>query len=249
MQVASAAAHYADSDSDVSEMSSSLQQPCTSSDDSDSDDGMQPGVDAALVARRRLANRRAAALGSSSSISTEGHSSSCGSGRELELLCGLRSKDGSVALTIPGSSTSGNGSRYGGTPQGRIGLNNLGNTCFMNSILQCLNCCPDLVVSLLGEHSSSGGSKCGSLNGAVQWRPKATVGPAFCELLRDMWQLQQGGTSVNRHVGAVSPRRFLTAVSAADDRWGDGQQQDSQEFLHSLLEQLQVSMRGNCSMC
>jgi ubiquitin C-terminal hydrolase len=62
-----------------------------------------------------------------------------------------------------------------------------------------------------------------------------------------MWSQQQqhsGGDAAagaRRRGCAVSPRPFLEAVSSADERWGDGCQQDSQEFLHSLLEQLQVS--------
>jgi ubiquitin C-terminal hydrolase len=38
-------------------------------------------------------------------------------------------------------------------------------------------------------------------------------------------------------------------VSSADERWGDGCQQDSQEFLHSLLEQLQVGAYAAVFKC
>ena len=34
--------------------------------------------------------------------------------------------------------------------------------------------------------------------------------------------------------------RFLRAAGDHDSRWGDGRQHDAQEFLHSILEQMQV---------
>ncbi len=41
---------------------------------------------------------------------------------------------------------------------------------------------------------------------------------------------------------SVNPSRFLRHVAKHDSRWGEGYQQDSQEFLHSLLEALRVSV-------
>jgi ubiquitin C-terminal hydrolase len=64
------------------------------------------------------------------------------------------------------------------------------------------------------------------------WKPKASVAPAFSELLTQMWSRS------NR--GAVNPTNFLNKVARYDSRWGEGRQHDSQEFLHSLLAALQV---------
>jgi ubiquitin C-terminal hydrolase len=45
----------------------------------------------------------------------------------------------------------------------------------------------------------------------------------------------------------VSLRRVLLAMAALhDERWGDKMQQDAQEFLHGLLNQLQVMNAENC---
>lgn len=38
----------------------------------------------------------------------------------------------------------------------------------------------------------------------------------------------------------MSPRQFMHSMSKMDARWGDGSQQDSQEFMHALLEALQT---------
>ncbi len=37
----------------------------------------------------------------------------------------------------------------------------------------------------------------------------------------------------------MSPSAFLRTLGRSDGRWGDGSQQDAQEFLHALLEALQ----------
>eukprot|EP00775_Hariotina_reticulata_P007492 gene7492-7701_t len=141
----------------------------------------------------------------------------------------------------------------------------------MNSILQCLNCLPELVAALVARPTSNssvpestGGSSRQQLAASrmlqclskqsSHWNAKASVGPAFCDLLQQMW----GGARLPQATGfftparraaaggcggaaaVLSPRCLLRALAAADERWGEGRQQDSQEFLHSLLELLQT---------
>ncbi len=61
------------------------------------------------------------------------------------------------------------------------------------------------------------------------------VAPAYSGLVRDMIGGSPGG--------CVNPSAFVRKVSKHDSRWGDGRQQDSQEFLSSLLEALQVGYK------
>jgi hypothetical protein len=173
-------------------------------------------------------------------------------------------------------------------PLGCCGLQNPNNYCYQNTALQLLCCVPELVGPLLGPHavqllqgaaashaaSSSGSSSVqGALLAAaraahvgVQWVPRATVGPAFQALVREMWGCGQGGQGSTQGMGSSSfhsrqaghkaqPRQqqqqrvsacmkaLREAMAKVDpfNRWGNGQQQDCTEFALALLQQLHVS--------
>ncbi|XP_068172910.1 ubiquitin carboxyl-terminal hydrolase 2-like isoform X2 [Antennarius striatus] len=106
--------------------------------------------------------------------------------------------------------------------QGLVGLKNLGNTCFMNSILQCLSNTHNLRDYCL--HSSHRRD----LNNNS--RTNTALMEEFAKLLQTMW------TSSSSE--AVSPSEFKTQIQRYAPRFMGYNQQDAQEFLRFLLDGL-----------
>ncbi|XP_027021145.1 ubiquitin carboxyl-terminal hydrolase 2 isoform X1 [Tachysurus fulvidraco] len=106
--------------------------------------------------------------------------------------------------------------------QGLVGLRNLGNTCFMNSILQCLSNTHDLRdYCLRNTHRTD-------LN--INCRAKAALMEEFAKLTQTLW------TSASNE--AISPSDFKTQIQKYAPRFMGYNQQDAQEFLRFLLDGL-----------
>uniref|UniRef100_A0AAY4DW72 Ubiquitin carboxyl-terminal hydrolase 2 n=1 Tax=Denticeps clupeoides TaxID=299321 RepID=A0AAY4DW72_9TELE len=106
--------------------------------------------------------------------------------------------------------------------QGLVGLRNLGNTCFMNSILQCLSNTHDLRDYCLRNcHRGDLGGNC---------RAKAALMEEFAKLTQTLW------TSASNE--AISPSDFKTQIQKYAPRFMGYNQQDAQEFLRFLLDGL-----------
>ncbi|XP_056139096.1 ubiquitin carboxyl-terminal hydrolase 2a isoform X2 [Lampris incognitus] len=106
--------------------------------------------------------------------------------------------------------------------QGLVGLRNLGNTCFMNSILQCLSNTHSLRDYCL--HNSHRRD----LNNNS--RTNTALMEEFAKLIQTMW------TSSSSE--AVSPYEFKTQIQRYAPRFVGYNQQDAQEFLRFLLDGL-----------
>ncbi|KAM8835496.1 ubiquitin carboxyl-terminal hydrolase 2-like [Synchiropus picturatus] len=108
------------------------------------------------------------------------------------------------------------------SPQGLVGLKNLGNTCFMNCIVQCLSNTTELRDYCLRDVHHI------DLNN--NYRKNSALMEEFVKLTQSLW------TSVN--VESVSPFDFRSQVQKYAPKFVGCNQQDAQEFLRFLLDGL-----------
>ncbi|CAF0878697.1 unnamed protein product [Didymodactylos carnosus] len=98
---------------------------------------------------------------------------------------------------------------------GLCGLMNIGNTCYMNSALQCLNAIPPFINYFLNLNIINN---------------KNTVSNVYNRLVKQMWSGQSK---------YAVPRQLKHVVGQQASTFADYQQKDSQEFMNSLLNIIQ----------
>ncbi|XP_054086550.1 ubiquitin carboxyl-terminal hydrolase Usp2 isoform X2 [Zeugodacus cucurbitae] len=106
--------------------------------------------------------------------------------------------------------------------EGLCGLRNIGNTCFMNSVIQCLSHTSELT-KFLRTH-----------NGTRSTSSKdQQILQEFAKLIREMW---------TSSVHSVTPMDLKRAFSSKHRMYSDYNQQDAQEFLRFFLDSLHSAL-------
>lgn len=114
--------------------------------------------------------------------------------------------------------------RRDGRPRGTIGLTNLGNTCYMNSALQCISRIEELAYYFLVDRHKQ------EINVDNPLGYNGRMAKSYADFLHNLYL--PGASS------AYTPRAFKNALSQAQPMFSGYGQQDSQEFLSFLVDAL-----------
>ncbi|XP_075751718.1 ubiquitin carboxyl-terminal hydrolase 15 isoform X4 [Rhipicephalus microplus] len=111
----------------------------------------------------------------------------------------------------------------GGNTPGLCGLGNIGNTCFMNSALQCMSNTPPLTEYFMTDRYLS------ELNDSNPLGMRGEIAKSYADLVKVMW---------SGNCSSVIPRPFKMAVGRFAPQFSGFQQQDCQELMAFLLDGL-----------
>lgn len=132
---------------------------------------------------------------------------------------------------------------------GLIGLDNLGNTCYMNSALQALsNClaftsffleCSQFIESIIPNNSGASGA---SLMSASSSSSTACLSVSYMKLMREIWQ-KRNSKNKRQMASSISPSELVQTIKYFNAMFRGYSQHDSQEFILYLLDQLHEEMK------
>ena len=103
------------------------------------------------------------------------------------------------------------------------GLSNLGNSCFMNSVIQCLSNTPELRDYFVKGHYLA------NINSGNPLGFEGRLAKCFCTILRKLW---------SGEYEFFSPRKLLDIVAKRSKYFGGNSQHDTHEFMSYLIDGL-----------
>ena len=116
------------------------------------------------------------------------------------------------------------------TKNGLVGLLNLGNTCYMNSALQCLSNCEYLTKYFLSEYYKR------ELNVTSKYGSGGKIAESYANLLIKLWKETKE---------YINPIEFFKTFATHVKLFANSSQHDSHEMLIFLLEKLHEDLNRN----
>ena len=116
------------------------------------------------------------------------------------------------------------------TKNGLVGLLNLGNTCYMNSALQCLSNCEYLTKYFLSGYYKR------DINLTSKFGTKGKIAESYYQLLTKLWK------ETNEE---IEPLEFYKTFVSHAKSFNNSSQHDSHEMLLILLEKLHEDLNRN----
>ncbi len=151
-----------------------------------------------------------------------------GSTTSLTAITQPRSNTSGRSSPAPGILTRGRAQQKSGRTIGCVGLQNLGNTCYMNSALQCVRSVEELTKYFLTHEANK------EINRDNPLSHNGEVAIAYGRLLEEVYK--------DPAPGSIAPRHFKSIIGRYAPAFSGYGQQDSQEFLGFLLDGLQEDL-------